>query len=237
MNKLIPHCRMVLSGILAGLFIGLGGSFFLLSLATISSTAGAKIIGSFLFSAGLLFVCLTGSNLYTGKIGYLPDKGYKYLVSLGEMLLGNFIGAVLLGELLSLTPVGKTLMDALSSCLSTKFINIGTSDGVSWYVGLINSFFCGLLVYLAVDLFKKAPAPIFKCLGLIFSVALFVGLGFEHCVADMFYFALSGAFWNANAGRAFLSIFIYIIGNSLGSLFLHYALSFHLPPIQEEIAK
>lgn len=230
MKNVIPHLRILVSGVLAGFFIGLGGSFFLASLSLIDSAYGAKIIGSFLFSAGLLFVCLSGSDLYTGKIGYLPERGKGYLVDLGEMLLGNFIGAVIYGELLSLTPMGVTLQSALLSCLSTKLIDLGGGAGVSWYVGLINSFFCGVLVYLAVDIFKKASHPIFKALGLIFSVAIFVALGFEHCVADMFYFALSGSFWNADAGRAFLSIFVYIIGNSLGSLFLHWAFHFKTKP-------
>ena len=62
-KDLKKYVDFLLKGIYAGLMIGIGGTVYL----SVENT----IIGSFLFSIGLLMICMYGMNLYTGKIGYI----------------------------------------------------------------------------------------------------------------------------------------------------------------------
>lgn len=57
----------ITNGIYAGMVIGLGGYIYLLS--------SDKIIGSFLFSLGLLSVLMFDLDLYTGKVCYRARRG------------------------------------------------------------------------------------------------------------------------------------------------------------------
>ena len=58
------------------------------------------------------------------------------------------------------------------------------------------------------------PHSLGKYLGLFLGVAVFVMVGFEHCVANMFYFSVAGV-WN---GQALLAILIMTVGNAAGGL-------------------
>ena len=65
-------CNYLIRGIYAGLMIGIGGTIFL--------SVDNKIMGSFLFSIGLLMICMYNMNLYTGKIGYVVVNKRKVYI-------------------------------------------------------------------------------------------------------------------------------------------------------------
>ena len=58
----------LLTGILAGLAIGLGGFLYILMIRYVQGELGT-VLGSILFSVGLLTVCCCSLSLYTGKVG------------------------------------------------------------------------------------------------------------------------------------------------------------------------
>jgi formate transporter len=217
--------KVVISGVLAGLFIGLG-SFAYCACVALDPTIG-KILGSILFSVGLFLVCFSGTCLYTGRIGFAPEaikeKGWGYLFDLLLMLAGNFIGAAGSGALLNL---------AFSNDQNSKILATATSIAQNrallgdvsqpWYKALIMGIFCGILVFLAVYVWKKSDNWFIKATGLILCVTTFVVTGTEHCIANMFYYAFAGA-WNLGD---FLDVLIVIAGNSLGSLLVYYLLFF-----------
>ncbi len=78
----------------------------------------------------------------------------------------------------------------------------------------ILAVFCNILIYLAVESYKNNPHPLGKYLGLFLGVAVFVAVGFEHCVANMFYFTVAGM-WS---GQAFVAILVMTLGNSVGGV-------------------
>jgi formate/nitrite transporter FocA (FNT family) len=223
----MKHLKCFVSGILAGIAIGLGGGIYLTCLATIAN--GGRIVGSILFSIGLFLVCSLGLNLYTGKIGYVFENRKDYLLSLLEMILGNAGGAIGLGYLLSATSLNKLLAETAQTCSLNKILDLG-QGGQSWYSCLINAFFCGVLVFLAVDLYKKSENHLIKVVGLFGCVTAFVALGFEHCIADMFYFAFSNM-WGTHFGEAILAMLLFILGNSLGSIAFWAGLKFIKPAL------
>jgi formate/nitrite transporter FocA (FNT family) len=76
------------------------------------------------------------------------------------------------------------------------------------------AFLCGLCVYLAVKCFGKRRLKPLGIIELVFFVFTFVYCGFEHCIANMFYFSQANA-WSWNA---VVNIIIVVIGNSVGTL-------------------
>ena len=76
--------------------------------------------------------------------------------------------------------------------------------------------FCNILIFLAVYGFNKFESPLFKALALFFGVSVFVLAGFEHCVANMFYFSIA----NAWGGDALVCILATTLGNIVGGLLL-----------------
>ena len=62
--------------------------------------------------------------------------------------------------------------------------------------------------------FNKNPHEAGKYLALFFGVAVFILCGFEHCVANMFYFSMAGM-WS---GRAVLYLLVMTAGNAVGGV-------------------
>ena len=62
----LPVSKMLLLGILAGLFIAVGGTAFEMATAMLGGSAVGKFIGACLFPAGLTLVLVAGSELFTG---------------------------------------------------------------------------------------------------------------------------------------------------------------------------
>ena len=89
----------------------------------------------------------------------------------------------------------------------------------------ILSVFCGVMMYIAAEGTRRTPyGSTFQLSLVMLPVAVFILCGFEHCVADVYYYALAGFSWDA-----LLRILIIIAGNSLGSILLHIGVSHHEP--------
>lgn len=67
---------------------------------------------------------------------------------------------------------------------------------------------------IAVDGFKNNPHELGKYLALFFGVMVFILCGFEHCVANMYYFSIAGM-WN---GKALLWLLVMTAGNAVGGV-------------------
>lgn len=198
MKKYVDY---LIKGIYAGIMIGIGGTVFL----SVSNT----VMGSFLFSIGLLMICMYGMNLYTGKIGYVLINKFNYIYELLLSLLGNFVGTFLVAFLIRNTRYSTLCKRALS------ISNIKLSDNLLSI--FILSIFCGILMYLAVNNYKKATNEIGKYIGIFLCVMVFILCGFEHCVANMYYFSLAGLSF-----KSLLYLLIMILGNSAGSILIAF---------------
>lgn len=204
MKNLIKKVLEVLFfGFMAGIAIGLGGLIFIKA----KEVTFNNLLPGFLFSIGLVLVCSFGFFLYTGKICYLfttDEKHYSLKLIVG--LVGNYLGALTLASLCKLT---MTLPSLTESLIKSKL-------DLNWYQCIILGLFCGMLIYFAVEGYKKIDNPIGKYVVLIGCVGTFIVCGFEHCVADMFYLSLD----NAISINSVLNIILIIIGNSLGGMFV-----------------
>lgn len=194
------YVNYLIKGVYAGVMIGIGGVVFL--------SLDSKIIGSIFFSIGLLAVCMFGMNLYTGKIGYIISNKISYVIELLLSLIGNFIGtflvamAILNTRFSNLTEKAKILSDVK---LNDNLISI-----------LILAFFCGILMYIAVNSYKTSKDNFGKYICIFMGVIVFILCGFEHCVANMFYFSMAEV-WSC---KTLLYTLVMVLGNSLGSIFI-----------------
>jgi len=198
--KIKSHVDMLLKGIYAGIMIGIGGTAYL--------ALENKIVGSFLFSIGLLTICMYSLNLFTGKVGYVLINKISYLWELLLSLVGNFIGTFLVGFVMQFTRFENY------SDIAKKLVMIKLDDNLISI--FILSIFCGILMYLAVNNFKNSKDLFSKYIGIFMCVMTFILCGFEHCIANMFYFSIAGV-WN---NRVFLYLLIMIIGNGVGSIIM-----------------
>lgn len=198
-----------------GLMISIGGAVYLNAIGALNTTSVklGSVVGAFFFSVALICICLKGYGLFTGRVGYLADNPTPAeLAGLSMTLLGNAIGTFLFGLLLS---GGKTgaLSAVAASLMAAKF-------EVAWYTTLLRAILCGVLMYLAVSIYREKGTVT----GILFCVPAFILAGFEHSIADMFYYAtglpllLAGGESLAAEGLWFLPL--VILGNAAGGLLL-----------------
>ena len=195
------NIEILIKSILAGIMIGVGGTIYL--------SLDNKIVGSILFAIGLFIIVVYSFNLYTGKIGYLINNfNKKYIRELIITLIGNFIGTFFVGFVLRYTRIYTSISDKAKGLVDIKLNDTLISI-------LILSFFCGILMYLAVNTYKEVK-DIGKYLAVFLGVIVFILCGFEHCIANMYYFSVSST-WSLNT---LLYLLVMILGNSLGGILI-----------------
>lgn len=193
--------KILFKSFLAGIMIAIGGTVFL--------SIENKVIGASLFSIGLFGVLIYNLNLYTGKIGYLiTNFNLKYIKELIITLIGNFIGACSVGFILRYTRIYDNIYEKALNLANTKL-----NDNILSI--FILSIFCGLLMYYAVNGFKK-QTDFGKYLVVYLGVAVFILCGFEHCIANMYYFSVADIWSLKTLGYTG----IMVLGNSIGSFII-----------------
>ena len=188
----------VVSAVLAGAAIGFGGVAFL--------SLDNKVLGALFFTVGLFMVCTMGLHLFTGKICYVFQQDKAYTLSIPVIWLGNLVGTGLVAALVHLSRIVVIAEKAAAMC------QIKAEDSLLslFVLGIL----CNIFIYVGVDGFKNNPHEVGKYLSLFFGVMVFILCGFEHCVADMFYFWVSGS-WS---GRTVLCLLVITLGNAVGGV-------------------
>ena len=184
----MKYKELILKSIGAALLISLG-NYALLKLG--------NPLGPIIFAFGLLGVCYMGQNLFTGKCGFLFEDKIKVL-DLLIILVINLLAGYLFGYLYSFTD-NEIVANAVSK--------VATWDiSISFF---IKSVLCGVIMYIAVLMYKKGTA-----LGIIYGIPLFIFCAFQHCIANIVTLGVAKTFhW---------SIIICVLGNFLGSIFMWY---------------
>ena len=206
----MKYLKVLLFGIYAGLAIGLGSLVFTVVSAYLNNTGG-MIFASALFSIGLILVCTLGLQLYTGKVGVVFDSREQLkenAINLPIMLAGNAIGAFGLGIICHF--VFMNIPEVADRILA---ISLGKTNSTTVF---LQGIFCGALVYIAVYFFKNLQNWAMKIIGIITAVTLFVYCGFQHCIANMFYFGMAFN-WNIDM---LWNLLIVILTNSIGALLI-----------------
>ena len=206
--KLKPLFQIFIKGILAGIAIGIGGIIFLKT----KEQTGLVVLPALLFPIGLILICNFDFYLYTGKICYLPSS-ISQKTTLGTIvklvigLIGNLLGTTILGIILHQVIPPTTLVEKM---LEVKI-------NYEWWQLIVLGICCGGLIYFAVEGYQKINNNLGKYIVLICCISGFIICGFEHCIADMFYFAYALSF-NIDT---LTTILLVIVGNSIGGILLY----------------
>ena len=186
------YSKCLLRSILAGMCIGIGGCVYI--------GCDVKWVGAILFAVGLYTILTYGMDLYTGKVGYAVDNPPSYVKDLLVIVVGNFIGTFILGMMMPLSGAEALVAKKL--------------DDFELMSVLFKGVLCGILMFIAADTFKtgKGPLATFLC------VPVFILAGFEHSIADMFYFCSAMEF----SLDALAFIVVVIIGNAIGGMLIPF---------------
>lgn len=196
MTKIKTYFPQIFGGIASGLLVAIGGTVLL--------SCDDRYIGAILFSVALLAICMMDLYLFTGKIGFVAE-GFdtKMPAQLLIGLLGNFVGATLTG--FAVRYARPAIVEKAQAACQTRLDN-----------GILRAFvlgcFCGVLMYVAVKTYRQNKTIV----GIVFCIPVFILAGFEHSIADMFYFALAGMIDVYYLGF----IIAVIFGNAVGAMLI-----------------
>ncbi len=186
--------KLIIDGIKAGIMVSIGGSVFL--------GCENRYVGAVLFCVALLCICLKGYSLFTGKVGYLPEKHDKgALTVLFTGLFGNIIATVALGY--AVAYANPALHEAAVTLCEAKI----SQEALQTF---IRAFFCGILMYMAVSTYREKGT----LAGVFFCVPAFILSGFEHSIANIFYFGAAGMI----DMESIVYLLIVVAGNSVGGM-------------------
>ena len=164
--------KTIIRSICAGASIALGGTVFL--------ACADKTVGALMFSVGLITVLIFGFDLFTGKA--CNEAFIKKPGTLALIWIGNFIGAVLFGLMVS---THQSLYETAAKIADTKLDK-------PFYIIIIDGIICEFCIAIAVRGYAKAEG-FGKFLVVVIGVMVFILCGAEHVVADMFYLAAARA--------------------------------------------
>lgn len=202
----MKNLNLFVKAVLAGVYIAIAGAVYLITSYSITGVIG-MIIGGLLFSIGLLTIVVKDYYLYTGKVGYLlPYDSNKGIKVVGITLLGNIVGIVTIALIMNIIKV-VNLEEFAIKAVNSKFSN-------PWYVSLVSAFFCGILMYTAVDGYNKMKDSFAKVLIVFLSVIVFLVMCFDHSIANMAYLVYAKQF----SWKILGLLLIMIIGNGLGGI-------------------
>ncbi|MDP1682122.1 MAG: formate/nitrite transporter family protein [Burkholderiales bacterium] len=191
----LPLLSMLMLGVLAGAFIGLGALYYVLITSDPAlGFAASRVLGGVAFSMGLILVIVAGAELFTGN-NLLAMAWADGKISTLELLrnwiivcLANFVGAA-----------GLALMVYLSrhpemnnGLVAAQYIKIAAAKGaMPFWEAFFKGVLCNVLVCMAVWMALAGRSVIDKAVAIIFPISAFVAAGFEHSIANMYIFPLA----------------------------------------------
>jgi len=191
----LPLLKTVLLGMLAGAFIGLGALFSTLVLSDSSlGFAASRLAGGVCFSMGLLMVVVAGAELFTGN-NLLAMAWASGTISTAELLrnwvvicAANLAGAAGLALLVFLAGQGELNDGAVGQA----YLKIAASKAA---LEPLQAFFrgvlCNVLVCMAVWMAMSGRNVTDRFIAIVLPITAFVAAGFEHSVANMYYFPMA----------------------------------------------
>lgn len=191
----LPLLSMLMLSILAGGFIGLGALYFVIVKSDPTLAFAAKqVLGGVVFSLGLILVVVAGAELFTGNnllaMAWADGKisTFELLRNWVVVCIGNFIGAAGLAVLVYLSHHP----DMNNGAIAQEYIKIAEAKAaMPFWTAFFKGILCNVFVCMAVWMALAGRSVVDKVLAIIFPISAFVAAGFEHSVANMFFFPLA----------------------------------------------
>ncbi|MGB0454981.1 MAG: formate/nitrite transporter family protein [Bacteriovoracaceae bacterium] len=214
--------RSFFLGVWAGIYIAIGGTFY----GIISNFSGQenliRLLAALSFTIGLNLVVFKKAQLFTGNNLMLVEL-FKKSISFTALLknwvfvyLGNLVGSLIIVSLVTLLifkfdPLTEHLKNI---ALKKSSYNLNTA--------FIKAIYCNILVCIAIWFGVTANSIPKKVTGIIIPITLFVYLGFEHSIANMFFIPLGLSFSQVSLSesiRFFMQNIVPVtVGNIVGGM-------------------
>ena len=214
--------KTIILSIMAGFLIALAGYASTMVSFNVNNISLSKCLSALIFPMGLILVILLKTELFTGNsLLVIPLVNKKInikslLINWLLVYLGNFIGSVLLSLLIyksgSLTneTLINTFINISNKKISYNFINL-----------IILGTLCNMLVCTAVFLGVTHKNTLEKIFVIFIPIFLFVLLGFEHSVANMFYLSIGALLGKLNFINLIINNLLPVtLGNIIGGILI-----------------
>jgi formate transporter len=191
----LPTLQLLMLGVLAGAFIGLGAMLFALVKSDVAlGHASSALLGGLVFSLGLLLVVVAGAELFTGNnllaMAWADGRITSYEVLRNWVLVcaANFVGAAGLAVLVFAS--GHTGLNGGAIGQAVVKIALAKQE-----LAPVQAFFrgvlCNVLVCMAVWMAMAGRSVVDKAVAVVPPIAAFVAAGFEHSIANMYFMPLA----------------------------------------------
>ncbi|MFJ7154959.1 formate/nitrite transporter family protein [Streptomyces sp. NPDC101118] len=219
-HDLAHRPRYFVSAVLAGAYIGIGEVLLLVAISPFAArgSAAVKLLEGAVFPVALTIVMFAGAQLFTSNVMVMLVGALSGRTGLGDLaaawslsLVGNLAGAFLFGAMVHASGVvsGGPARAMLAEMVHGK---TALSGGQLFWRAVL----CNMLVCLAVWMFTRARGDAAKIFVLWLPVAVFVAVGFEHCVANMALFSLAILDGSAGSGDLLRNLVCTVPGNVVG---------------------
>ncbi len=179
--------KLILQGILAGIYISIAAIGYFKLTATIVDPGLAAFFGALVFPLGIIAIiimhgelytsgCLAMTAIYAGKI-----KLYMVLRTLGIILLANLIGCIFISYLT--TTAGIFNEQIMGVVIEKAIAKVHLPIGKLFISGIL----CNIIVCTGMCMAYSCREEITKIIVLWLSISVFVLTGTEHVVANMYY--------------------------------------------------
>lgn len=186
--------QSILNGCIAGAFLALGAFAALIASHGISDYGLAKLVNAVVFPAGLILIVICGGELFTSNTLLIQARLEKkittktYLLNLLIIYLTNAIGAISIAALI----FGAGIVYNDSNAIGGYVIHVaGLKANYTFWQNICSGIMCNILVCCAAWGASAAKDVAGKILIIWFAIMVFIIGGYEHCVANMFYFSLA----------------------------------------------
>ena len=186
----LPLGKMVLLGIMAGIFIAFGAATSSTAAHAVTNVGLARLVAGVIFPVGLMLIVFLGGELFTGNcliILDVLDKRVTWLSLIRDLVIvyfTNLIGSLLIVFLIYYSG-NLNYSDGLLGAYTIK-VAVGKL-ALSPAQTITSGILCNILVCLAVLMATSAKDIAGKVWAIFFPICAFVVGGFEHCVANMYY--------------------------------------------------
>jgi formate/nitrite transporter len=191
----LPLLSQLTLAVMAGAFIGLGSLFYMIVRSDPTlGYATRQLLSGGVFCLGMVMVVVAGAELFTGN-NLLVIARARGLITSAQVLrnwsvvfVGNLIGCAGLALLVFLSHHAE----ANDGAIAREYVTVAAAKAaLPFWTAFFKGVLCNALVCLGVWMSMAGRSVVDKVIALLFPITAFVAAGFEHCIANLYIFAMA----------------------------------------------
>lgn len=191
----LPLLPQVMLAMLGGAFIGLGALYYVIVRSDPTlGFAARQVLGGGVFSIGLILVVVAGAELFTGNNLLVMARAHGLITTSQVLrnwtivLFGNLAGAIGLALLVYLA--GHAAMN--DGAVGQAYLSIAAGKAsLPFWTAFFRGVLCNALVCLGIWMSMAGRSVVDKVVALLFPISAFIAAGFEHSVANLYFFSMA----------------------------------------------